>query len=475
VVLDRGGAPLHFLLAHGVFRFEASADALRWLSVVCAVAAVPLCFDLGRRLNGTAAGIVAAAVAASSTALAVYGSFGRMYALFVLVAALAADLFVRAVQARSARAIAAAAAAAWLLPAVHPYGAIPALVELILAVIFWRRRAWPFGVAAVAALPFLLADLRLAGRSEVGKGGRALASPADAWDELVAAISAFAGGDGILLLVLAGLAVAGVVALFRREPAVGVLAVSFCILPLLFVLIPAGSQPDLSPRHLFFGLPLWAAAIGVGATSVPAPLRPAVAAAVVLLALVAPPSALRDPRELGLLPTETPEVVRAGENDLLVPYATPFLADLGDVQEALALPQGPGDEVLETLEHADEPVDAVHVALPREEWTVETIRGPFEREEALRAAAQILATAPHPSDLDWWYALVSRGLNDAVSRYTAAPWLENESSWKSPSASRAARRNRGGCASRASSPASSTDAGRRRMRSACQSVSSGAS
>src|SRR5918994_798335 len=65
VMLDRGGAPLHFVVTHGVFAVDASPDALRWLSVVAALAAVPLCFDLGRRLGGQAAGLVAAAVAAS--------------------------------------------------------------------------------------------------------------------------------------------------------------------------------------------------------------------------------------------------------------------------------------------------------------------------------------------------------------------------------------------------------------------------
>src|SRR5215211_3853866 len=88
VLVDRGGAPLHFVLAHAVFRVDPTADALRWLSVAAALGAVPLCFDLARRLANPVAGIVAAAVAASSTALAVYGSFGRMYALFVFVAAL---------------------------------------------------------------------------------------------------------------------------------------------------------------------------------------------------------------------------------------------------------------------------------------------------------------------------------------------------------------------------------------------------
>ena len=47
VVLDRGGAPLHFALAHLAFAIDASPEALRWLSVLCALGAVPLTFDLG--------------------------------------------------------------------------------------------------------------------------------------------------------------------------------------------------------------------------------------------------------------------------------------------------------------------------------------------------------------------------------------------------------------------------------------------
>ena len=420
----RGGAPLHFVLAHGVFRVETSAEALRWLSVACAVAAVPLCFDLGRRLAGTAAGLVAAAVAASSTALAVYGSFGRMYALYVLVAALAFDLFVRALEARTPGAVAAAAAAAWLLPAVHPYGLIPALVELAVAAALWRRRslgsALPVLLAALATIPFVLADLRLADRSDVGGEGGALASPGRAWDELVAALSSFAGGDGLPFLALTALALAGLVILARDNTPVAVVAASVFVPPLLLVLVPAGSQPDLSPRHLFYGLPLWAAAIGVGAVWLrrwlPHRAWVAAAAALALLAVVAPASGLRDPRELGLLPTRTPAKVRAEPTDLLVPYAIPFLADLGGVREALAIPQGPGDEIVETLDHADEPIGAVLVALPGQRgWTVVRHEGPFDRAGAVFAAAETIATSEHPSGLDWWYDLVERGLCDALA------------------------------------------------------------
>ena len=106
--------------------------------------------------------------------------------------------------------------------------------------------------------------------------------------------------------------------------------------------------------------------------------------------------------------------VRADAGDLLFPYATPFLAELGSVREALALPQGSGDQILRTLEHADEPIRALHVAVPREQWDVVTLRGPFDKERALQAAADTIAAARHPPELDWWYELVERGLRAAT-------------------------------------------------------------
>jgi hypothetical protein len=423
VMLDRGGAPLHFVLTHAVFWVDASAEALRWLSVVCALAAIPLCFDLGRRLGGLAAGIVSAAVAASSTALAVYGSFGRMYALYVLVAALAADQFVRAVQLRSRNAVIAAAAAAWLLPAVHPYGAIPAVAMLAAAAVLWLRGsirdAVPVVVAALAALPFLLADLRLADRANVGSGGDQVATPADAWDELVATLSAFAGGDGVLFAIFTALALLGLVVVARSEPAVAALAATVAVPPLVFLLLRADSAPDLSPRHLFYGLPLWAAAIGVGAEwlgrRLPRRTGPILVLVLVVLAFVAPASALRDPRELGLTPSEVETSVSAGPDDVLFPYSIAFLDELGGVRDALALPQGPGSAILDALEHAGEPIGAVHVAVPRDEWTVVTLEGPFDESGALFAAVETIATSDHPPELDWWYELVERGLCEALA------------------------------------------------------------
>ncbi len=372
------------------------------------------------------AGIVSAAIVASSTALAIYGSFGRMYALFILVAALAADLFVRAVQLRTQRAVILAAAAAWLLPAVHPYGLILALAELGAAAVLWRRRqtrdAVPVLLIAVAALPFLVADLRLADRAQVSSGGgEALASPGDAWGELVAALSAFAGGDGIPFLAFMGLALVGLAVLARREPAVAAVSAAVAVPPVLFLVLRAGSAPDLSPRHLFYALPLWAAAIGVGVSwlvrRLPTRVAAGAIAAIALAAAASPASALRDPRELGLLPTAIDVSIRAGPHDLLVPYSTPFLAELGEVRAGVALPQGPGDLILDALENAGDQISTVFVAFPGENsWTVMTFEGPFDESAALFAAVEAIATTPHSPKLDWWYDLVERGLCEALAK-----------------------------------------------------------
>jgi hypothetical protein len=426
VIVDRGGAPLHFVLTHAVFSVDASSSALRWLSVLFALGAVPLCFDLGRRLAGLGAGVVAAVVAASSTALAVYGSFGRMYALLVFVAALFADLFVRALAVRTTSAVALAAAAGWLLPAVHPYGLIPALVALAAAAAIWRGRplsaAVPVTIAVVAAVPLLYGDLRLADRATVGGGGeRSLASPGEAWSQLMAAVSSFAGGDGAALVFFTALALVGLAVLLRREPAVAAVALSTALPPLLFVLVRTESAPDLSPRHLFYGLPLWAAAIGVGATTLTRrlPTGPGVLCLVLVAAtaVVAPASALRDPRdfELGTSPADETRSIRAGRHDLLLPYEPVFLAALPDVRRALALPHAPGDEIVRTLEHADEPIGAVVLGIPTRPARIVRVTGPFDKAGgALEATARELVRFDHPSSLDWWFDRLERGLCEAL-------------------------------------------------------------
>lgn len=374
---DRGGAPVHFLLAHLAFFFDSSPSALRWLSVAFALATVGLCYDLGRRLDGRTTGVVAAIVAAASGMLAVYGSFGRMYALLAFAAALAADLFVRALDVRTTRAAAAAAGAAWLLPAVHPYGGLVVLVEALIALFLWRgrplRAALPVAAAGLALIPFLVADLRLANRFDVSSGAsNRLATREEAWDQLVDALRGFAGGAGwtfVVFLVLAGI---GATLLASRRPAFvawGLLA--FVLPPFLATLVHTGRAPDLSPRHLVFALPFFAAFIGAAVSRLPFPVLPV--AAVAALAVLSP-QGISDPRTITYTAALGAEdavgaparylQAHVREEDVLYPYSSVFLAALPEAGRARGLPRGQAQSLLAAVERIEYPVRELFVAIP---------------------------------------------------------------------------------------------------------------
>jgi hypothetical protein len=440
---DRGGAPFHFLLVHFAFAFDSSASALRWLSVVFALATVALCYDLGRRLDGQVAGVATAVVAAGSGMLAVYGSFGRMYALFALAAALAADLFVRALDLRTSQAAAAAAAAAWLLPAVHPYGGIVVGIEALVALALWRgrplRAALPVAAIGLALVPFAVADLRLANRFEVGsRSTNQLATRDEAWNQLTDAVRGFAGGSGWTLVLFLVAAAAGIVLLARRQPgfvAWGLLALA--LPPFLSTLVHTGRSPDLSPRHLVFALPFWAAFIGFAVARLP--FRVFAVAAVAVLAAVSP-QGIHDPRSItytAKLGTEEALAApsawlreRIVRSDVLYPYSSVFLAALPEAGKATALPRGQSGPVLDTLKRVDYPVPRIFIAVPVgttgvrisslkdsliarfPRWLIVEVRGEFTDVGAVLAATDnALRTVraglepPVPDALAGWFEL----------------------------------------------------------------------
>ncbi|HEY7197525.1 MAG TPA: glycosyltransferase family 39 protein [Gaiellaceae bacterium] len=390
---ERGGPPLHFVLAHIALWLDPSAFALRWLSVVFALAAVPLAWDLGRRLGGhVAAGATAVAVAASSL-LVVYGSFARMYALYVFAATLAVDLFVRAVRLRTGRAAFAAALAAWLLPAVHPYGIFLVAAEALVGLALWRGRplrpALPVAAVALALTPFVIADLRLASRFSVGLDGETrVANPGDAWSQVWRAFQASAGGHGwtlILALVLAGTGLAVLAA--RREfvlPAL--LVISASLPPLLLLLARTSSAPGLSPRHLAYVVPLVAGLIGVGTAWAVSRLGPpgaAVALAALTAALlISPVGGIRDPRDwlndvlgggpgsvalgsqLNLGSPKDWLEREVGPGSVIFPYSAVYLSALPATRHASALPYAQRATVLRAFDRVDMPVPNLFVSVP---------------------------------------------------------------------------------------------------------------
>jgi hypothetical protein len=361
VLLDRGGAPLHFVLAHAAFAVDGSPRTLRWLSLLFAIATIPLCYDLSRRLAGRFVGMTAAALAATSQLLTIYGTFGRMYSLFAFASALSLDLFVRALERPDRRTLSAATAAALLPLLVHPFGVFLFAAELPVALWVWRWRALP---VAALAVPLVLPYLRLPGRYDPEVG---MSAP----EATLRALGGSAGGVGIGLAVLAAFAAIGLWTLPRTFAAISLLAI---LIPPATLAVFANDR--LSPRHLIFLLPIWTTLVAAGSARVP--FRAAVAAATIGLAVLAP-TAIADPRTTS--PSDvTPaaawvrEHVRPG--DALYPYSPVFLAALPRASVAKALPREP--VALERALRRTSGIRRTLVAIPRENsWLVIPVRGPF--------------------------------------------------------------------------------------------------
>jgi 4-amino-4-deoxy-L-arabinose transferase-like glycosyltransferase len=425
VVLDRGGAPLHFLLAHFALAFDTTPETLRWVSVVFALATVPLCYDLARRLAGQSAGLVAAILTATSQLLLIYGTFGRMYSLFAFTSALAADLFVLALERPGRRAALAATAAALLPLTVHPFGAFLFAAEGAVALWLWRGRdlrgTLPVVGFALLALPLVLVDLRLSDRY-APETGQNLDSGMSTGAATLHALGGAAGGTGALLVVFAVLAGAGVLALARSRPALAVfigltLAVPPCVLAIASGADVASDR--LAPRHLIFMLPLWIGLVAGGAASIGARFpwqgRTALLGAVVVAAAFAP-SAVSEPRTI---PSGAPQAVAApaawlatalAPGDVLYPYSPVFLAALPEARKARAYAREP--VALARAAARTGVVPSVFVSIPVEgsvtpgafrnesgafrvhlfpSWLIAESRGPFvDGTAALQATAALL-------------------------------------------------------------------------------------
>jgi len=435
VLFDRGGAPLHFVLAHVALAADPSFQALRWLSVVFAVATLPLCYDLGRRLGGRLAGSIAMLVAATSSMLAVYGTVGRMYALFAFASALAVDLFVRALEKRTVGSAYAAAAAALLLPAVHPYGIVVVGIEAVVALVVWRGKplkpALPMLVFAAALTPFVIADLRLGERFGVGASAQDTVAPPDfAAKQLGEALAAFAGGAGVLALAFFALALTGLYVVFKRLPAFGVFALlALAAIPILMVVTKAQQElvHQLSPRHLMFGLPVWAALVGVGVArlvrDLPRVAAPLAVLAVALAAFFAP-AGITDPRSD---PAETGDALaapaswvgeRTEDGTALLFYSPVYLAGLSDAERGIAIPRS--GKPLAMAKRADYPVPSLVGTLRLDgtqvdqaalmdalgpgsdvgvfpNWLVFSVRGPYGSPLALLTASRDALAAARDS------------------------------------------------------------------------------
>jgi hypothetical protein len=255
VIAERGGAPLHFLLAWGVVHLGGGLTALRAVSLVFAVASVPLMALLGARLTDRATGVVAAAFASASWVFLFHGIFGRMYSLFLFTSLLS-------FLALLARRYVLWGVALLLVLASHPYAVLVVAAQALYVVLGARERKafLTLGVVAVAGFPFWWADLVLRNRFDVGigGGGRRLGSPGSVLRYLWSVAGDFSSHAHIWAVLLIALAGAGAVLLVRTKPKAALLTACVIAVPALaFMVATLHSTTSPEARHLIFALPFY--------------------------------------------------------------------------------------------------------------------------------------------------------------------------------------------------------------------------
>jgi len=260
VLEERGGAPLHFLLAWAVAHLDLGLEGLRTLSAFFAVASLPVVALLAARLGGRVPALLATAIVASSWTFLFHGVYGRMYSLFLCLGALSYLTLLGALERGGKRAWALWALAILATVATHPYGALVLASQAVFVVVarrdHLRQSLWAFGAVGVLGIPFWLTDLVLAGRFDAGVAGGGRVNLLEyVWQATGDFTAAFPVLPAVLVAAAAGLAV------LPRETRV--LAACAGAVPLL-ALVVARSSGSPETRHLIFLLPFVAVAVGAG-------------------------------------------------------------------------------------------------------------------------------------------------------------------------------------------------------------------
>jgi hypothetical protein len=260
VLEERGGAPLHFLVAWAVAHLDLGLAGLRAVSAVFAIASLPVIALLLVRLGGRVHALIATVIVAAGWTFLFHAVYGRMYSLFLFTSALSYLALLRAVERGERKAWALWALAVLATVATHPYGALVLASQGVFVVIARRDRLrealWAFGAVAVLGIPFWLTDLVLAGRFDAGVGGGGRLDVASyAWH----AAGDFTAGFPVLPAVLVA-AVAGLLVL-RREARVVIGCAALVPLAALAIARSSGSPET---RHLIFLLPFLALPVATG-------------------------------------------------------------------------------------------------------------------------------------------------------------------------------------------------------------------
>ena len=290
VVAERGGAPLHFAIAWTVVHLGGGLTALRVVSLVFAVASVPLIALLGARVADRTAGLVATLLASGTWAMLFQGIYGRMYSLFLLTSLLSFLALLAALEHGGWKRFAFWGAAVVLMLASHPYAALVVAAQalyLLLRRERLREALVTLGAIAVVGIPFWWADFVLRDRFDVGLGGggRRLGSPGAVLHYLWWVSGDFSAGHHAWSVPVLLLALAGAVLLARRRRAGLLMTACVVAVPALaFMLATLHSSVSPEARHLIFALPFFSILVAVPLVSLGG-VRPPLTAALALAAV----------------------------------------------------------------------------------------------------------------------------------------------------------------------------------------------
>jgi len=150
-----GSPPFYYLLLHGwIAAFGAGDDAVRALSTLFSVLALPVAYAIGRCLGDRRAGLYVALVLAACPFAIRYATETRMYALVMVLTLVALLAVLRALHEPSVPRLAAVAACAGLLALTHYWTLfLLAAGEVALLVFAWRSRWRRPSVRLLTAVP----------------------------------------------------------------------------------------------------------------------------------------------------------------------------------------------------------------------------------------------------------------------------------------------------------------------------------
>ena len=276
VLEERGGAPLHYLLAAVAAHSGSGLVGLRLVSAAFALAAIPVVAILVKRLSDRTTALVATVLVSASWVLLFHGVYGRMYSLFLFTSALSYLALLWAIERGGAWRFALWGLVATACVASHPYGALVLASQGVYALIRRERlRATvaAFAVVGIAGIPFWLADLRLANRFDVGvagsESGGKLGAPLPVFRYLGEVAGDFTAGWVLTLVPVLVVAAIGAREVWRRSRRAAVLVACVVATPTLAMLVARlGSGASPETRHLIFVLPFFMLVLATGVLAI---------------------------------------------------------------------------------------------------------------------------------------------------------------------------------------------------------------